>query len=170
MRASRARGVVSALSDDRSNLFVTVTSRALNPKLRIVAKAVEHSTGPKLRRAGADAVVSPNQIGALRLVGEMVRPRVVSFLDSTLQERDESLRVEELVVDERSPLAGRALGDTPLASGKELSVIALQERGGKFRLAPPPDTRLEPGTALIVLGHAAELARVLRPLAANGPS
>ena len=42
--------------------------------------------------------------------------------------------------------------------------------GGKFRLAPPPDTRLEPGTALIVLGHAAELARVLRPLAANGPS
>jgi voltage-gated potassium channel len=59
---ARARGVVSALSDDRSNLFVTVSSRALNPKLRIVSKAVEHSAGPKILRAGADAVVSPNQI------------------------------------------------------------------------------------------------------------
>lgn len=165
---ARARGVVSALSDDRSNLFVTVTSRALNPKLRIVAKAVEHSTVPKLRRAGADAVVSPNQIGALRLVGEMLRPRVVGFLDSTLREKDESLRIEELVVDERSPLLGRALGDTPLARATDISVIALQDPSGRFRLAPPPETRLEAGSALIVLGRATELARALQPLAPTG--
>ncbi|MBI5362501.1 MAG: potassium channel protein [Planctomycetes bacterium] len=165
---ARARGVVSALSDDRSNLFVTVTSRALNPKLRIVAKAVEHSTVPKLRRAGADAVVSPNQIGALRLVGEMLRPRVVGFLDSTLREKDASLRIEELVIDERSPLLGRALGDTPLARSTEVSVIALQDPDGRFRLAPPPETRLEAGSALIVLGRTAELARALQPLAPSG--
>ena len=164
----RARGVVSALSDDRSNLFVTVTSRALNPKLRIVAKAVEHATVPKLRRAGADAVLTPNQIGALRLVGEMLRPRVVSFLDSTLRERDASLRIEEVVVTEDSPLAGRTLGELAALRGPEIGVIALQEPDGRFRLNPPASERLVPGCALIVLGHETELARALRPLTTAG--
>ncbi len=161
---ARARGVVSALSDDRSNLFVTVSSRALTPRLRIVAKAVEHATVPKLLRAGADAVVSPNQIGARRLVGEMLRPRVVRFLDSTLQERDESLRIEELVIDARSPLRDRVLGETELVANAEISVIALQEPGGRFRLNPPATTRLVEGSALIVLGHEAQLAHLVRTL------
>lgn len=165
---ARARGVVSALSDDRSNLFVTVSSRALNPRLRIVAKAVEHATVPKLLRAGADAVVSPNQIGALRLVSEMLRPRVVKFLDTTLRERDESLHIEELDIVADSPLAGRELGSTPLARSAEACVIALEEAGGRFRLNPPPTTVLTPGMALIVLGHEAELARVLGPLRGTG--
>lgn len=159
---ARARGVVSALSDDRSNLFVTVSSRALNPRLRIVAKAVEHATVPKLLRAGADAVVSPNQIGALRLVSEMLRPRVVRFLDATLRERDESLHIEELPIEEGSPLAGRELGATPLAGSAEACVIALQEPGGRFRLNPPPTSVLAPGMALIVLGHETQLAQLVR--------
>lgn len=162
---ARAHGVVAALSDDHSNLYVTVSSRALNPELRIVAKAVEHSAGPKLLRAGANATVSPNEIGALRLVGEMVRPRVVRFLDATLNERDDSLRIEEFPVEVNSQLAGTKLADTAFFGRTDLAVIAIQSPDGSFHLNPRPEARLEPGSALIVLGHVRELARLVQSLA-----
>src|SRR5512137_2279917 len=72
----RARGVIAALTDDRDNLYVTVTARALNPAARIVSKAIDGRAEAKLRRGGADAVVFPNQIGGMRMVSEMVRPEV----------------------------------------------------------------------------------------------
>jgi voltage-gated potassium channel len=81
----RARGVISALNDDKANLFVTISARALNPTARIVAKSIEPSTERKLRRAGADAVVAPNYIGGVRLFSEMVSPKTVAFLDRIVQ-------------------------------------------------------------------------------------
>ena len=75
----QARGVISALNDDKANLFVTISARALNPDARIVAKSIEPSTERKLRRAGADAVVAPNYIGGVRLFSEMVSRRRSRF-------------------------------------------------------------------------------------------
>jgi voltage-gated potassium channel len=85
---TQCHGIIAALSDDRSNLFVTISARALNKTARIVAKAVEASTERKLYRAGADSVVSPNYIGGMRLANEMIRPKTVEFLDRILQDRD----------------------------------------------------------------------------------
>ena len=110
----RCRGVVAALHDDKDNLFVTVTVRALNPKTRIVAKAIEPSAVDKMRRAGADSVVSTNYIGGMRLVSEMIRPQVTQFLDQMLRDRTKNLRIEEVEIPAGSPLVGLALRDTAL--------------------------------------------------------
>src|SRR3990170_3952331 len=77
-RIHEARGLVTALPQDPDNLFVTLTARGLNPRLRIVAKLVAPESRPKLAKAGADSIVCPNSIGGLRMASEMIRPTVES--------------------------------------------------------------------------------------------
>ena len=152
----RARGVIAALTDDKDNLFVTVTARALNPSLRIVAKAIDPRAEAKLRRAGADSVVSPNMIGALRLVSEMVRPEVVSFLDVMLRDKDRTLRIEEVAIPAGSQSGERRVSELGLAR-HNLLLLAVKgaQVGGEPRLHynPPPDHVLAGGETLIVLGE-----------------
>ena len=99
----RARGLITAMGDDKDNLFAVLTSRSLNPNLRIVARVNdERLNRSKLEKAGADKVVSTNIIGGLRTASEMVRPDVVEFLDQMVQatEKDKTLRFTELPLTE----------------------------------------------------------------------
>ncbi len=150
----RARGCISALTEDKDNLFVTVTARALNPQLRIVAKAIDLRADAKLRRAGADAVVSPNMIGGLRMAAEMVRPEVVSFLDEMVRDTSRTLRIEEVPVPPGTPLAGRSVGELGLAR-HGLLLLAVRPVAGQPRYLynPDPAHRLAGGETLIVLGE-----------------
>jgi voltage-gated potassium channel len=166
---ARASGVISALTADKDNLFVTVTARALNPALRIVAKAVEAGADAKLRRAGADGVVSPNAIGGLRMVSEMVRPEVVSFLDVMMRDRDQPLRIEELPVPPGSRLAGRRVAELDLgAHGLLLLALRAGGPGGPRTIYnPASDHRVEGGETLIVLGDPVRVRELSRRSAAG---
>jgi voltage-gated potassium channel len=151
----RASGCISALTEDKDNLFVTVSARALNPQLRIVAKAIDPRAEAKLRRAGADSVVSPNMIGGMRLVSEMVRPEVVSFLDVMLRDNDRTLRIEEVPLVPGSPLSGRRVSDLALAKHRLLllAVKVPHADGPRLVYAPGPEHLLHGGETLIVLGE-----------------
>jgi voltage-gated potassium channel len=95
-----------ALSSDKDNLYLTVSARQSNPGVRIVARCAELSHVEKIKRSGADAVVSPNFIGGMRLVSEMLRPAVVRFLDDMLRDKRSPFRIEEV------RLGANALGAT----------------------------------------------------------
>ena len=90
---ARAAGVVAALTHDADNLYVTLSTRALNAKARSVSKAQNPEAENKMRLAGANAVVSPNTIGGRRMASELVRPGVVEFL-AQIHRADHSLRME----------------------------------------------------------------------------
>ena len=156
----RARGVVAALHDDKDNLYVTITARAANAKLRIVAKAVESTAGNKLKRAGADAVVSPMLIGGMRMVSEMVRPAVVQFLDLMLRDKDKNLRIEEVVIPAGSPLVGSALKDTDIRKATDVLVIAVRAADGSYTYNPRPDLVIEAEMTLIVLAQTPEIVKL----------
>ena len=94
----QAAGLFAVTGDDNQNLVVTLTAKQLNPRLRVVARCNDTRNTEKMKKAGADAVVSPSAIGGLRMASEMVRPAVVSFLDTMLRDRDKNLRVEEFAV------------------------------------------------------------------------
>jgi voltage-gated potassium channel len=94
----KARGLFAVTGDDNQNLVVSLTAKQLNPNLRVVARCNEVGNSQKMRKAGADAIVSPTSIGGLRMASEMVRPTVVSFLDTMLRDREKGLRIEELRV------------------------------------------------------------------------
>ncbi len=163
MRAAgiaRAKGLVSALDDDKANLFATLTARSLNPTLRIIAKMLDAGTEPKMRRAGADKVVSPNIIGGMRLASEMIRPNVTEFLDQMLHAPEHVLRIEEAVVGKGSVAADKTLGSVGLRKICDVLVVAVRSADGKYRFNPGAETLLEPGATLIVLGERTEIVRL----------
>ena len=163
----RAAGVLCSLQHDRDNLVLAMTCRMNNQKVRIVAKCQDVKLSQRIKNAGADAVVSPEFIGGMRLVSELVRPTAVSFLDRMLRDREKGVRVEEVRVDTGSTLDGGRLADHAIADSDVL-VMALQEPGATaFVYGPPSDSVLKPGSILVVLGNTEQVAK-LRELAAGG--
>ena len=149
----RAAGLVAALESDRDNVLVILTARQANPALRIVAMLVDDRNESKLRRAGADSVVSPFRIGGMRMASEMIRPMVVTFRDRMLRDRDRNLRVEELRVGRGSPAIGRSVGDLDVNAVPGLLLLALLEPGtAAWSFKPDPRTRITEGATLIVMG------------------
>jgi voltage-gated potassium channel len=115
----------------------------------------------KLRHAGADSVVNPAFIGGVRMVSEMIRPQVVEFLDLMLRDKDKNLRIEEVLVGQGSPLVGKPLSDAQIRKHTNLLVIAVREAAnGRFIYNPGPETTLQPGMALIVLGETTGVHRL----------
>lgn len=162
----RARGLIAALHDDRENLFVTVTARALSDRVRIVAKAVEHENVAKLERGGADVVVAPALIGGVRLASEMVRPSVVRFFDALARDREQTRRIEEIPITPNSSLIGCRLADAGIREVVDALVIAIRDRTGRHEYNPSADWVIEEGMVLIVLVRTDEI-EILK-LHANG--
>ncbi len=148
----RARALVSALADDKDNLFLVVTARYLRKDLPIIVKAMGHGSEGKFRAAGATEVVSPTFIGGMRIASLVVRPQVVTFLDTMLRAKGKA-RVSEAVVDAGSKLDGMKLGDASIQDGVGLSVVALKHaHEPDFVYAPGNDVTLKAGTTIIVIG------------------
>ena len=162
----RAVGLLSALTADKDNLFVVLSARALNPNLRIVAKADEESAQDKLIRAGADSVVFTHVIGGMRMASQMIRPNVVNFLDVMLRERDGSLRVEEVQLAPGSPLDGKAVGEADLSARTGVLLMAAGGDAQHLEFNPSKDRRMEAGDLLVVMGDRTQI-EALKKLASQ---
>ena len=165
-KVQSAEGLVACMESDKDNVFVVLTARRLARGLRIVAASERMDVEPKLRAAGADAVVCASQIGGLRMASELVRPKVVSFLDKMLRDKRSSLRVEEISV----PHITRST-PIPLSSGKIDEVVgavllAVQRAGSdEFEFDPPSDTPIESGMVLVVMADTEGRAKIEKQLA-----
>lgn len=161
----RARGILLSLPTDEANLFVTITARSLNPHVRIVAKGIDLKSHDKMRRAGADSVISPTFIGGMRMVSEMVRPAVVTFLDMMLRDREKALRFEEVRVEKGSPLAGKAIREAKLREKTGALVVAIKKAGTTdYDFNPAGDRKIEEDDVLIFIGSP-EMARGIEKIA-----
>lgn len=161
MNLPAARGVVAALSSDKDNLYVVVAARQTVPGIRIVARCAELSHVEKLRRAGADAVVSPNFIGGMRLVSEMMRPAVVRFLDDMLRDARAAYRIEEVELGEGATAIGTTLRDARVRERFGMTVLAIRNADNtSWIYNPDPSERIAPRMTLVVLGSAEQVARL----------
>jgi voltage-gated potassium channel len=159
-----AAGLFASLHLDADNLLVVVTARGLNPKLKIIAKAIDEESERKLRHVGADRVVMTNFIGGLRMTSEMIRPTVVSFLDTMLRDKTAVIRVDEIHINSRSPLVGKNLEDTGIMDVEGVSVVALANDRGAYIFNPPKDRVLAEDDVIIVMGIVEKISS-LRELA-----
>lgn len=163
-----AAGLLAALHGDGENLLVVVTAKGLNPGLKVVAKASDNESERKLRQVGADRVVMPDFIGGLRMASELIRPSVVSFLDVMLRGTDAAVRVEEIPVQENSPLSGRSLAETALLEVEGVTVVAVVDTAGGYAFNPPCHRRLLPGEVVIVMGIVDKILGLKAQAAAEG--
>jgi voltage-gated potassium channel len=158
---AQAKGVLLSLPTDEANLFVTVTVRSLNPDVRIVAKGTDINTHAKIRRAGADHVISPAFIGGMRMASQMVRPSVVTFLDTMLRDKEKGLRVEEITVAKDSPLAGKTVGESRLRERTGALLVAVKRGGTEaYDFNPPAAGQLREGDVLIFIASPESLHEI----------
>jgi len=161
----RARALVAALEGDAENLFVTLSSREMNPDLFIVARARQDDSVDKLSRAGADRVVNPQELGAARMASFVVQPNVAEFVDVVMHERSMDFRMREIEVAAESGVVGMTLRDANFRERAGTLVLALRGDDGVFATNPDLDTVLHPHHVIVAVGTAEalqELDRVCR--------
>ncbi|NVB84495.1 MAG: potassium channel protein [Kofleriaceae bacterium] len=155
-----AKGIVAALSSDKDNLYLTVSARQDNPRIRIVARCSELSHVDKIRKSGADAVVSPNYIGGLRLVSEMMRPSVVRFLDEMLRDRV-AYRIEEVTLGDSAGDLGATLREARIREKFGMTVLAVRAKAAEaWTYNPDAAEKIGPGMTLVVLGSPEQVAEL----------
>lgn len=133
---AHAEGLVATLPHEADNVYVVLTARQMNPKLTIVAKAQEETTISKLKKAGADRVVTPSQIAGRRMAASLLRPQVVNFLDVVVAGGDVMLRVEQFRIAEDSPIVGSTLRDLNIGQHTGAIVLSILGPDGSSRCSP----------------------------------
>ncbi len=147
-----AANLIVATADDADNLFITLSAKNLNPKIKIVARANREENVLKLKRAGATEVILPNVIGGLRMASLAIRPSVVSFLDIVTHHGEIDLRLEEVVVPKGSPFHGKLLRELEIPKRTGVIVIGVKREDGSFILNPTSTTMVLEGDSLIIIG------------------
>jgi len=142
-----ARGLFAITGDDSRNLMIVITAKQLKPTIRVVARCSEQRNIEKMRKAGADAIVSPDFTGGMRIASAMIRPHVVSFLDEMLKS-EKNLRIEEIPIP--AGFIPKPLGSLKLRSANYV-LLAARERNGEWRFNPEKDFLLKPGFTLIAM-------------------
>ena len=148
----RATSLVAALDSDAANVFATLTARGIAPALMIVARATTPTAEDKLRRAGADRVITPTEIGGRRMASMVMTPRVVDFLDVVTGGQRTELKMEEITLSAGDPYVGRTIADTHIRSQTGVYVLAINSADGSVNSNPDPETLMKDGDRLVVLG------------------
>ncbi len=154
----KAEGIITATSRDEDNLFIIMTAKELNEKIKVISISHDDTSEKKLQKVGADFVVSANRIGGLRLAAYALKPNVISFLEIMSKTNDEVLTLNEIIIPEDSFLVERFLRE--LRSKWLIDVIIL---GIKFAdtqrvvINPNPMTIIRANDCLIVYGREKEI-------------
>lgn len=160
-RIQYARGLVAATTTDATNIYIVLTARALNPRLKIIARASEEDAEKHLLTAGADSVISPYVFAGHRIAQSFLRPNVLDFLDiATVRRGKMGLEIEEISVERSSPFSGKTIEGSKIRQDLGVIVLAIKHPGQEMRFNPAPDDRIEPGDYLIAMGEPAGLRKL----------
>ena len=152
----RARAIITAVPTDADNLYITLSARVLNEKILIVARAEEEGVIAKLRRVGANHVVSPYTMGGYRASQAVLKPTVGHFLDMAAR-HDVDYSVEEILVEAGSILCGKLLKETRLHEDHSVVVLTIKKLTGDMIYNPKGESVLEAGHILVVVGHRGQM-------------
>lgn len=152
----KAKGLIAVTATDEENVFIVLTARVLNPKLYIVARSIQHENEDKLRRAGADRVMSPYVLGGHRIAAAILKPRAMDFLD-VLQSSEVDVEIEDIRLSKKSPFVGKTIGESYVNKSTGATVLAVRRPGGEIVANPPRDFVMSPGDELVVMGASAQL-------------
>jgi voltage-gated potassium channel len=149
----RARGLIAAVGTDAENVYTVLTARVVRPDLFIVARVESDDAEPKLRRAGADRVISPYHIGATHMAQSALRPAVVDFVQLATSSGHLDLSMEQVKIQHGSGLVGQTIVEAGIRQKFGLIVVAIRRGDGTMDFNPSPESVIRAGDELVVLGR-----------------
>jgi voltage-gated potassium channel len=149
----RARGLIAAVGTDAENVFAVLTARVMRPDLFIIARVESDDAEHKLRRAGADRVISPYQIGANHIVQTALRPAVVDFVHLATSSERLDLSMEQVHIHEKSALAGQTIVGADIRQKFGVIIVGIRRAGGAMEFNPPAEAVIQAGDELVVHGR-----------------
>src|SRR5512137_728532 len=156
----RAKGLISVVTSDTENVYITLTARGLNPDLFILARSGEEGSDLKLKRAGANKVVSPYIIGGSRMAQSILRPNVVDFIEIATGSEHMDLQMEEITIPPHSAFAGETLVSSGFRKEIGVIIVGIKKAHGKMVFNPHSQAKIEGGDTLIVLGEPLSIAKL----------
>jgi voltage-gated potassium channel len=153
----RARGLIAAVGTDAENVYTVLTARVLRPNLFIIARIESEDAEPKLRRAGADRVLSPYQLGGVQMAATALRPAVVDFMRLATSSERLDLAAEQVEVKAGTRLVGATIRTANLRQDFGVIAVAIKRAAGHMEFNPEPETVIGAGDQLVVLGHPDQL-------------
>jgi voltage-gated potassium channel len=157
LRIDAARGLIAALGSDAENVYTIMTARLLKPGLFIIARADSDDAKVKMKRAGADRVIAPYQIGAVQMAQAALRPAVVDFMELATSSEHLELSMEQVDIGAGSSLSARTIVEANLRQRFGVIVVGIRRGDGRMEFNPAPDATMEAGDQLVVLGRPDQL-------------
>ena len=156
----KSKALISTIASESENVFIALSARELNPEIFITARAESRSAEKKLLRAGADRVVSPHEMGGIRMALVTLRPDIVDFMRIVTGDREKGFGIEEIEVKKNSSIADTLLKDSPIRCELGLLVIGMKKKGKEMIINPSAQIRIEPGDILVVIGETEKLEKL----------
>ena len=152
-----AKGLISVAPTDADNTFIVLTAKGMNPNLFVVARSIRIEDEPKLRRAGADRVMSPYILGGRRMAWAVLRPTVVDFLESAMYSESLEIEIGQVEVTEKSEFAGKTIRQSDVRGKSGATIIAVKSKAGALITSPSPDTEIHASDVLVAIGTPSQL-------------
>ena len=162
----RAKGLVAVTSTDEDNVFITLSARALNPDLFIVARCDSTEAEGKLLRAGADRVVSPYVIGGQRMAHALLRPALTDFIEevglmgTATDEGESKLHMCDITIAPDCHLSGRSLHHSDIHERCGAVIVGVRKRDGRLHLGAPKHVDIAEGDVIIAVGTKDQVAEL----------
>ena len=145
------------MGTDAENVYTVLTARVLRPDLFIIARIESEDAEPKLKRAGADRVLSPYQLGGVQMAATALRPAVVDFMRLATSSERLDLAAEQIEVKTNSRFVGASIRDANLRQDFGVIVVAIKRAAGHMEFNPAPEAIIGGNDQLVVLGHPDQL-------------
>jgi len=149
----RAKALITTLPADADNVFIVLSARSLNPTIHIISRASDHSSYPKLIKAGANNVIMPDRIGGTHMATLVSKPDVVEFIDYLSGEEGESIHIESVAYEQLPvEIRGKSLREVMKWKKTGVNCIGVKNADGKFLINPPETITILPKMKVLVLG------------------
>jgi voltage-gated potassium channel len=161
---TKSSALITTLPDDADNVFVVLTAREMNPKLKIISRASDDGSEGKLKRAGANNVIMPDKIGGTHMAALVTKPDVLEFLDYITGKIN--IRLEEIFYSNLSDrLKNKTIRELEIRNKTGANIIGFKKGDGEYIVNPDPDTVMQMDSKLFVLGTQEQVTKLLEILA-----
>lgn len=156
----KAKGLIATNDSDTANVYVTLSARVANPSIIIIARAGSIDVEEKLKKAGANKVISPYFIAGKRMAAMVTKPVGMDFLDTVLHSENLEMEMREFAVDANSHLSNKTLGGAQIRQKSGAYIVAIRMTDGTFNFQPVAESKIEPNEVLVAIGTPNQLDKL----------